>query len=308
VNLDALDLKRLRAFQLVARQGNLRLAASMLNQSIPAISGKLRKLEEDLGVALFDRQPNRLVLTATGARFLQQVDAVFRQAEQAVRSLASAPEAPRLAVTVGSDYIEYFADRIHRFLEANPATRFTLRTEKSADALVALEKGEVDLSIGTFPPLPKTLRRVVLAETTMALTFDPAASPPARVRDRLDFARQRVMVPPASSQARKLLERHLGDRLATAESVIEVPTCAAAVDFVRMGVGIALVHAQCLEAIRPDHLHSIDLGSAPTPRSPQLRAPSCPACATAMWAVLSRRPCCPATSPRCHHRQTARRR
>jgi DNA-binding transcriptional LysR family regulator len=164
-------------------------------------------------------------------------------------------------VSVGSDYIEYFAQRIRAFLNAHPNVRFSLRTEKSADALIALEKGEVDFSIGTFPPLPKTLGREVLVETTLALAFD-ARDPLRQTRsnDRLDFARRRVMVPPTSTQTRKLLERHLGDRLATAASVIEVPTCAAAVDFVRMGVGIALVHARCIGSMCPDHLHAIDLG------------------------------------------------
>ena len=50
MDIDSLDLKRLQAFHLVAKHGSLRLAALRLNQTIPAISTRLKRLEEELGV------------------------------------------------------------------------------------------------------------------------------------------------------------------------------------------------------------------------------------------------------------------
>ena len=76
LNLDTLDLRRLRAFHLVAKHGGLRLAAGRLKQSIPAISAKIRKLEDELGFELFERLPNKLLLTIAGERFLREVDGV----------------------------------------------------------------------------------------------------------------------------------------------------------------------------------------------------------------------------------------
>src|ERR1700689_584076 len=105
---DELDLKRLKAFRLVARHGSLRQAALRLNQTIPAISGKLRKLEEDLGVTLFERTPNKLVLTEVGQRFLNEADALVARAETAIASLREPAEpAGRLAVSIGSDLSGY---------------------------------------------------------------------------------------------------------------------------------------------------------------------------------------------------------
>src|SRR5258707_3846341 len=87
MDLNQLDLKKLRAFALVAKHGNLRLAAVRLNQTVPAISSKIRRLERDLGVELFERLPNKLILTPAEADFLHEVEAVFERAEQPLATL-----------------------------------------------------------------------------------------------------------------------------------------------------------------------------------------------------------------------------
>src|SRR5581483_684387 len=204
LDLDRLDLKKLRAFHLVAKQGSLRLAAARLKQSIPAISGKLRKLENELGVELFERLPNKLVLTVAGERFLGKLDAVFDKAEEALASLSSGGTGARLSVSVGSDHAWYFAPKLRNLLARYPATKLSLSVYNSADALVALDKGTIDVSLGIFPKLPKRLEREVVAESTMALAFNRSASAVFR-RGRLDLAeltRQRLIVPPRRTVTR----------------------------------------------------------------------------------------------------------
>src|SRR5947207_10346187 len=104
LQLDTLDLQRLRAFHLVAIHRGLRHAASRLKQSIPAISARIHKLENELGFDLFERLPNKMVITIAGERFLREVEGIFERAEQALTSLNNALPAERLAVSVGSDH------------------------------------------------------------------------------------------------------------------------------------------------------------------------------------------------------------
>jgi DNA-binding transcriptional LysR family regulator len=262
MDLDGLDLKKLRAFHLVAKQGSLRLAAARLKQSIPAISGKLRKLEKDLGVELFERLPNKLVLTVAGERFLNKLDAVFDKAEEALASLSTGVTGARLAVSVGSDHAWYFAPKIRDFLYRYPATKLSLSVYKSADALVALDKGTIDVSIGIFPRLPKRLEREVVAESTMALAFNRKDAAVFR-RGRLDLAelaRQRLIVPPRLTATRSMIDRTMAAILAKAGSVIEVPTCETALTFVEMGLGAAVVHTLCCGRAHPRDVRSADLG------------------------------------------------
>ena len=86
---DSLDLRKLRAFNLVARHGSLRIAAARLNLTVPAVSLQIRKLEEELGIALFRRLPNKLVLTREGEAFLIEVEGIFERVEHALGTLSS---------------------------------------------------------------------------------------------------------------------------------------------------------------------------------------------------------------------------
>jgi DNA-binding transcriptional LysR family regulator len=263
MDLDGLDLKKLRAFHLVARQGSLRLAAARLKQSIPAISGKLRKLERELGVDLFERLPNKLVLTVAGERFLNKLDAVFETAEEALATLSGGVTGARLAVSVGSDHAWYFAPKIRNFLNRYPATKLSLSVYKSADALVALDKGTIDVSIGIFPRLPKRIEREVIAESNMALAFHRKQGAVFR-RGRLDLAeltRQRLIVPPRLTATRSMIDRTMAAIFAKAGSVIEVPTCETALTFVEMGLGAAVVHSLCCDRGHGRDARAADLGT-----------------------------------------------
>ncbi len=262
LDIDTLDLKRLRAFHLVARQGSLRLAATRLKQSIPAISGKIRRLETDLGFDLFERLPNKLVLTVAGERFLREVDGIFERAEQAISTLSRRGPEGRLAISVGSDHAWFFAPKIRNFLNRYPSIEVNLRVYKSADALIALDKGEVDVALGIFPDLPKRLERETIVETGLSLAFNPKDPAIRRTPPTLaDLARQRLIVPPATTTTRRLIERTLGANLSRASMLLEAPTCETAATFVEAGVGSAIVHTLCIGRLRSRHVHAIDLGA-----------------------------------------------
>ena len=262
LDLDTLDLKRLRAFQLVARQGSLRSAAGRLKLTIPAVSGKLRKLESELGVALFDRLPNKLVLTPAGERFLREADAVIARAEQALTTLSEAAPEGRLTVSVGSDHAWYFAPKIRSFFDRYPSVALSLRVYKSADAIAALDKGEIDVSFGIFPKVPKSLERQVIEETTLSIAYNPRElGPRRRAPGPADLSSQRVMVPPRSTVTRKLIDQTLSGALAKAQTLIEAPTCETAATFVELGVGMALVHSLCMERRRSPDVRTVDLGA-----------------------------------------------
>ncbi len=68
-----LPLNAMRAFEAAARHCHLRRAAEELGVTHGAVSRHVRQLEEQLGVELFDRGHNRLVLTSAGKRLLEGV-------------------------------------------------------------------------------------------------------------------------------------------------------------------------------------------------------------------------------------------
>lgn len=262
MDLNALDIRRLRAFYLVARQGNLRLAAARLNQTIPAISSKLRRLEKDLGVELFERLPNKLILTVTGERFLREVEGLFERAEQVLDSL-STRDVPvgRLSVSMGSDHSWFVGPKISRFVKRFPEVELRLHVYRAADAVQTLHRGELDICIGVFPPLPKTVEQETIVETGLSLVCregDPLLRwhPPSLS----EIARRRLIVLPGHAVTRQLVDRAMATISARPQSLIEVANCQTAASFVAAGVGVAITHSLCMAHTDRENLRWVDLG------------------------------------------------
>ena len=69
-----MDLLQLNYFQVVAQEGSVTRASRRLHVSQPALSRMIRRLEEELGVDLFDRAGKSIVLNSSGEVFLRRVN------------------------------------------------------------------------------------------------------------------------------------------------------------------------------------------------------------------------------------------
>lgn len=65
-----MDLAQIRTFVTVAREGNLTRCAQLLHLTQPALSLHLKKLQDELGLALFERTPRGMRLTQAGVQLL----------------------------------------------------------------------------------------------------------------------------------------------------------------------------------------------------------------------------------------------
>lgn len=85
-----MDFRHLRAFVIVAEELHFTKAAERLHISQPPLSRHIRQLEQEAGVALFERTRPRVVLTAAGHRLLRQAQELVAASEEflsAARSL-----------------------------------------------------------------------------------------------------------------------------------------------------------------------------------------------------------------------------
>jgi DNA-binding transcriptional LysR family regulator len=263
MDIDSLDLKRLQAFHLVAKHGSLRLAALRLNQTIPAISTRLKRLEEELGVLLFERLPNRLVLTQVGTQFLAEAEALLEHAQQTLLSLNTASASPggRISISTGFDHSWYFAPRIGQFLKKHPEAKLHMSVVKAADALRGLLAGDLDISVGIFPKVPKTLKKEVIVDTTLSLVCQPGDAllrswPPSVA----ELSRRTLILFPSHSDTRKTVEKGFSSASTARQSVIEVASCQTASTFVEMGIGVGVVHSLCVGHAHPPNVRWVELG------------------------------------------------
>lgn len=100
----SLDPELLRAFVAVAECGSFTRAASLLHRTQAAVSLQVKRLEEQLGVALFRRTTARVEISAVGEEFLLDAQRILDLHEQALARLSGRQAAGRLRLGIMEDY------------------------------------------------------------------------------------------------------------------------------------------------------------------------------------------------------------
>jgi len=110
----------LRTFQVVAANLSMTAAASQRNQSKGSVSYQIKKLESQLGFALFKRSNARLYLTSEGQRLLQVSKVSLDQIDQEIESLRCKEPAP-LTIALQTYFLSrWLSPRLMRFTAAHP--------------------------------------------------------------------------------------------------------------------------------------------------------------------------------------------
>lgn len=149
-----MDLRLLRYFLAIVTTGSVTAASKELFVAQPSLSRQLRRLEDELGFALFDRSERRLVLTAAGQTFLPvAADLVNRAAQaSAMARVISQGTTEHLVVsaaptTINDIIAPYIVTGSDSFSVANVVER------SPAEVYDAVRSGDADLAIGTrLPP------------------------------------------------------------------------------------------------------------------------------------------------------------
>jgi LysR family glycine cleavage system transcriptional activator len=136
--------RALRAFQLAARSGSFKAAATQLFITPSAISHQIKSLEEELGVQLFRRGVRDLTLTDAGVSYLLEMDALFERLETATRELRTRYVRGSLRLRVASFFAnEFLLPRIARLHELQPQFDLQIDTDRGDEVLPK----EADISI-----------------------------------------------------------------------------------------------------------------------------------------------------------------
>lgn len=176
------SLKALAAFEAATRLGSMTAAARELGSTQPAVSQRIRALEGQLGMPLFDRSARRLRTTRDGEAFYEEVAAALRRITGATRRLQSRARARHRELTIAAHFgfaHRWLLPRLARLESAFPGTRFEVFP---ADRDEAPEMAGADLAIrfGRFEDCGDA-EWPLFAETVF-----PVLSPACRERYRVD--------------------------------------------------------------------------------------------------------------------------
>ncbi len=148
-------LNALRAFEAVARHLSFTGGADELGVTQGAVSQQVKKLEAHLGLLMFRRIHQGLLLTDAGQAYLPVVRDAFDDLALGTRNLQARERGGILTVSVSAGFAtKWLVPRSHRFYEAHP--EIDLRISTSAEH-INFARGDVDLAVrhgdGTWPEL-----------------------------------------------------------------------------------------------------------------------------------------------------------
>lgn len=255
-----LDLKKLKAFELVAREGSLRTAAQRLDLTTSAVSFCIRRLEEDLGVDLFTRFPNKLVLTSAGQHLLNEAGHILEIVDKAISSLPNNKEPDGISIAVcNSALITYLTPRIADCIRRYPNTRMALLMYTSSEAMALVDAGKIDICLGRFNDVPDTLECKLIAESSLSLAC-PSAHPVLDGKLTLERLTQYPLVSLGRrTPTRVRIDKVFSDNGVTVSQYLEARTCQAALAVAARGDGIAIIHSLCTRSAQAAGLGFADL-------------------------------------------------
>mgnify|MGYP001616553588 CR=1 FL=1 len=149
-----MTLTELRYVVAVARERHFGRAAQSCFVSQPTLSVAIKKLEEELGVALFERGPGEIAVTPVGQRVVEQAQRVLEEASR-IKDLAAAGHDP-LAGTLRLGAIHtigpYLLPKLVPILRRRvPAMRLYIKESFTHQLAESLRQGEVDVVVIALP-------------------------------------------------------------------------------------------------------------------------------------------------------------
>jgi LysR family transcriptional regulator, cyn operon transcriptional activator len=149
-----MTLQQLRYFLAAADRGSFSAAAESLLMAQPSLSDQIRKLEAELGVALFTRAGRRLVLTEAGRMLRPHAERTLAAAEEAIESVKEVRTLTGGTVsfgTFGSAHHYLLGGLVQDFRRRHPDVRVRVVGQNSAEVADAVRDGELEAGLVALP-------------------------------------------------------------------------------------------------------------------------------------------------------------
>ncbi|ANN79714.1 LysR family transcriptional regulator [Bordetella flabilis] len=253
-------LAEFHTFVAVAREGSFTGAGRRLGLTQSAVSAQIRRLEEFVGVALFDRTARSAVLNTAGREILAQTEDVLALVDRMVTQAGAGHVTGSLRVAaIASVQQDLLVRALRAFRAEFPDVSVRIVPGVSLALLGQVDAAEVDLAVLIRPPfnLPPELSWQPLLAEPMVLAV-PAAMADMSWRDAL--ATQPFIRYERASFGGRLVHAFLRRHRIAVHEAVELDEIDAIANLVRAGLGVALMpHARHMDTAG---LRLVPLGAA----------------------------------------------
>lgn len=244
--LPDLSVRQLLAVLTVAEQGSFVAAAAVLKMSQPALTRVVQRVEDVLGVALFERTTRRVRLTQSGRDFVPVAERLLNELRIAARSIRENAAEARGRVTLAcimSAATGPLPAILAAWAAARPGVEVMLREGVHGTVLQDVRAGAADFGLTYVDDLPDDMAAQPLGRERFVLVASPAhhlAQREGAVSLR-DVAGDRLVSFPPESRTRRIIDAAASKAGLTLRHAVTVSQFATMLRLVRAGAGLAIV-------------------------------------------------------------------
>lgn len=240
------SLVQLETLAEVVKSGSFFAAGRKLGLTQPAVSLRIRELEQAVGVRLLERVGRRAEPTTAGATLLGFVSKIEATLDEALRALDrhSGSVIGKVRLGTGATALIYLLPPLLRAVKSrHPGIEIQVRTGNSGEILASLAANELDVAVVTLPAPGRSFEVVTLIEDEMVAVFPADATPVERITPAF-FARQPVILlyEPAGN-SRSVIDQWFRQGGEMAKPAMELGNVEAIKKMVGAGLGASILPA-----------------------------------------------------------------
>ena len=245
-----MELLQLQYFRELARNGHLSRTAEALHIAQPSLSQTIKRLESEVGIPLFDRVCNRIVLNDSGRIFLKYTDQIFAALDHAALELEEIQGREEKTVTLYICSASMFLPEIVRLIQqADPEIRLRIFCKSPAD-----RSGFPALCVTSSPvrPAQSSSSSLLLRERIKAAL--PAEHPLAAKRELTwkDLEQEPFLCLDGESDLTQALHHFFRMKGIEPNTTICADTPSVMRDLLRLNLGIAFIPEYTWHGFAPD--------------------------------------------------------
>jgi len=168
-----MELRHLRYFVTVVEEQSITKAAEKLFIAQPPLTRQIKKLEEELGIDLFEKGSRPLKATEAGLYFYQHAVQILTHAAQAttmIKKINSVNTSVKIGY-VSSLLYGLLPQIIYLFRQKNPDIQVELIEHGTKDQIEALKLGKIDLGFGRLRISDPAIKRILLRKEKLKLAI-----------------------------------------------------------------------------------------------------------------------------------------
>ena len=243
-----MDTNSIQAFIAVAETMSVTKASKKLFITQPAVSRRIARLEERLGVSLFDRVSKKMFLTLPGQKLLPRCIQIMQDIEFASREASRMGNKVMGHLVVGmSHHVSLYRapENLKRYQDLYPDVELDLNFLTSEDAIEKVQSGDLELALVTLPAKPITnLEYIAIWRDELYIAIPNTSE--YQNASLQELAQKPVILPHINSTTRKNIDRVFSDLKLNFNHITETSNFEVIGKMIETGLGWSVMPAHMM--------------------------------------------------------------